>query len=201
MSVTMHLYKESTASYVGNYLDFISSDLLKLDDDGYYGLEHYEKELGAPMKEDGHWPDNICGDELYEKHSEWEEAQRAKAWSDGKEHDKIDITMLKCMFSKERGWRRLRDRLSKFNIQTFNGKTHVAKYIAVDEVGYAQGWFFKTKFFKKKVSFVVCTTKEQMEKFFNRYIDFNSRFDARGRMAVNDFLSKWEDGMIFVCAW
>lgn len=153
------------------------------------------------MGPDGHWPKHICGDELWEKHREWEDEQKRKAWSDGKEHDKIYVSILRSTYKKQRGWRRLNKRLSSIGTKTYMCNGIKMEYIAVDEVQYAQGWFFKNRFFNKEITSVFCVTKEQMINFFNKYIDFNSKADDRGRGAVRSFLEAWEDGMIFECAW
>ena len=85
-------------------------------------------------------------------------------------------------------------------IKTFTNGKQSHKYIPVDVVQYAQGWFLKKKFFNKEITHSFCITKKQMENFFKQYIDFNS-YDDRGKEAVDRFLNTWEDGMIFECAW
>lgn len=201
MSVTMHLYKVvPNVKYVGYYLDFVPKSAFEMGEDGLYNLEKYEKELGAPMREDGHWPDIVDGEELWQAHKDWEEKQHSQAWSDGVNHDKINITHYNSCFKKYRGWGRYAKRLNTMPIQTFSNGKQSHRYIAVDEVQYAQGWFFKKAFFSKEITHSFCVTKEQMENFFKQYIDFNSH-DDRGREAVDRFLNSWEDGMIFECAW
>ena len=201
MSVTMHLYKvRPDVEYTGYYMDYVThADFVK-GDDGYYPLEHKEKELGAPMGADGHWPDSVKEYEIYWKNKEWGEAQENSAWSDNHRHDKIDITLLRACFKDCRGWKRLVKHFDGFPIKTFNNGRTIQKYIPVDRVEYAQGWFFKKRFFNKKMTRVFCTTKKQMENFFKQYIDFNDKHDTRGREAVDRFLNAWEDGMIFECA-
>ena len=201
MSVTMSLYKvRPDIEYKGYYLDFVGKDAFILGSDGLYGLERIEKELGAPMNPDGHWPQHGDDDELYFAYKEWEERQKNSAWSDSQSHDKIDISHLNACFKHARGWRRLRKRIEGCPIKTFQNKRYTQRYIPVDEVEYAQGWFFKKKFFKKEITTVFCTTKKQMENFFNQYIDYNNA-DDRGKEAVCRFLNSWKDGMIFECAW
>ena len=202
MSVTMHLYKvNKDVDYKGNYLTFAPPDLQKVGEDGLYGFERYERDLGAPMREDGHWPDKLEDPELYWKHKEWEESQERKKWSDEKDHTFFDWTHITRCYSKCRGWRRLRDRMSMMKFKTFEypGIGSV-NYLCLDEVQYAQGWFFKKPFFNKEITLVFCTTKSQMENFFKQYIDYRSH-DTRGAEAVQIFLDSWEDGMIFECAW
>lgn len=202
MSVTMSLYKvRPDIEYKGYYLDFVGKDAFILGSDGLYGLERIEKDLGAPMAPDGHWPRSEDDHDLYWKHEEWEKNQKANAWSDGKEHDKLDISHLKACFKHTRGWKRLASRFEDMPIKTFKSARGIQRYIPVDEVQYAQGWFFKKRFFNKEITFVFCTTKEQMENFFKQYVDFNHPSDDRGKEAVNRFINAWEDGMIFECAW
>lgn len=202
MSVTMHLYRVNTGiEYKGNYMTFAPADSSKLGEDGLYGFERYEKKLGAPMREDGHWPKWDEDPELYRKHREWEDEQERKKWSDGQEHEYLDWTHIVRCYSKYRGWRRIRNRMSMIQFKTFNyPRIGTTEYLCVDEVQYAQGWFFKKSFFSKEITLVFCTTKTQMENFFRRYIDYNSH-DARGAEVVERFLNAWEDGMLFECAW
>ena len=202
MSVTMHLYKANPGvEYKGNWLTFAPTGAFKQDEDGLCGFERYEKELGAPMREDGHWPKWDEDPELFEKHKEWEEEQESNKWSDGKEHYYFDWTHIVRCYSKCRGWKRLSNRMSELKFKNFDypgiGTT---KYLCLDEVQYAQGWFFKKPFFNKEITLVFCTTKHQMECFFKQYIDYQSH-DDRGAEAVERFLNAWEDGMIFECAW
>ena len=112
---------------------------------------------------------------------------------------KIDVTHLRACFKYARGWRRLAKRLKNLNTKTFKNSRYTQKYIPVDEVQYAQGWFFKKKFFNKEITYVLCTTKKQMENFFKQYIDYNSH-DTRAKEAVERFINAWEDGMLFECS-
>lgn len=198
MSVTMSLYKVNPdVVYTGYYFDNVSKADFIMGSDGFYPIEKKEKELGAPMKSDGHWP--CASDAEYDDYEKWEESQKASAWSDGVEHEFYDITHRKMCYKGVRGWRRIRNRLEKFNHRQFK-KKDTRNYLVLDIVEYAQGWFFKKRFFKKEITYVVCTTKREMENFFRQYVDFNGR-DTRGREAVNRFMASWEDGMIFECAW
>ena len=202
MSVTMHLYKVNPdVDYKGNYLTFAPAGMEKMGADGLYGFERYEKELGAPMREDGHWPKSDEDPELYKKYKEWEEEQESKQWSDNKEHHFFNWTEIGWCNRMHRGWRRMRNRMSNIKFKVFeHPRLGKQKYLCVDEVEYAQGWFFKKSFFNKEMTWVICTTKHQMECFFKQYIDYQNT-DTRGAEAVKRFLNAWEDGMIFECAW
>lgn len=201
MSVTMSLYKVNPkVSYKGYHLDFLRDSDFVMGEDGKYPYEIKERELGAPLTDRGSVPTISDGEELYNAYEKWEAEQVANAWTDGKTHDKIDMTYLTACFGKGRGWRRIKNRLNTLPIQTFNNGRYSLRYIPVDEVEYAQGWFFKKRFFKKEITFVICVTKQQMENFFKQYIDFNNE-DTRGREAVDRFLNAWEDGMVFECSW
>lgn len=196
----MHLYRVSPdVDYVGYYMDYVTNADFVLGEDGFYPLEKKEKEMGAPMGADGHWPDSVKENDAYWKSRDWAEEQEKKAWSDGIDHDKINITHIKSCFKNYRGLKRLLRVFEGLPVKTFNNGKITQKYIPVDRVAYAQGWFFKNRFFKKKITRVFCTTKEQMENFFNKYIDYNSH-DTRGKETVELFLNTWEDGMIFECA-
>ena len=58
---------------------------------------------------------------------------------------------------------------------------------------------FKEFIFSKKVTTVICTTKQEMLHFFNQYIDYWGK-DTRGKECVESFINAWEDGMIFECS-
>lgn len=200
MSVCLSLYRiNNDVTYNGYYLDFVSNDDFKCDSDGYYELEKLEASLGAPMSSNGHWPVyGVDDSELCDAHDLWLNAQKDSAWSDGKKHEKISLTMLKYRLGDYRACNRMLNRLNGLPFKIFNNGHMIERYIPVDEVLYRQGWFFKKSFFKKELPMSICVTKEQMLNFFNQYLDFS---DPRGREVYESFVSSWEDGMIFECAW
>lgn len=92
-----------------------------------------------------------------------------------------------------------------FPVQTINAKTGAYKGICVDKQVYRQGWFLKKRFFKKACTIYVATTKEEMNGFFKKYLDYSYRYCndsdfVPARETFNIFNQYWEDGMIFVCA-
>lgn len=209
MSVCMMLYKVlPDVKYNGYYLDFATNKDFNIDDDGFFPIEKKEQELGAPKNKDGHWP--CHNDPEFTSYNEWCEQQKANAWSDGIKHDMFDLTYYKMIYGKYRGWGRLIKRLNEFKFNYFQKHSYVCKYLTVDTVEYAQGWFFKKSFYKKDITWTVCTTKDQMKHFFDQYIDCNNRtypigsakfHDNRGKEVIDRFLSSWEDGMLFMCSW
>ena len=70
--------------------------------------------------------------------------------------------------------------------------------LALDTVEYAQGWFFKKKFFNKEVTTVFCTTKKELQNFITQYVQCKNNEE---REIINRFLNSWEDGMLFECSW
>jgi len=182
MSVTMRLYKiRDDVDYKGHYMDFIRSDDLIENAHGQSRLDRIEIELGR----------------RHDNYEEWSEEQERKAWSDHQKHELFDISHYRVCYKKTNGWKTLADKLNCFTIKNFLG---LKRYLCLDQVAYAQGWFFKRRFFKKEITMVICVTKKQMINFFNRYIDYNSH-DTRGKESVECFLNAWENGMMFVCAW
>lgn len=192
MSVTMHLYKVvPNVKYIGYYNDFLTEkDLIVNPETGKAPYQIIEKSLGCPdIRED------------YSGYLAWEDKMHASAWSDGINHHRIDLTYLKSLFNcnNYRGSGRILRKLSQFPIETFSNGHITRKFIVVDEVAYAQGWFFKNRFFNRKISWNICTTKHEMEAFFKKYIDYFGK-DTRGAESVEKFMKTWEDGMIFECA-
>ena len=116
--------------------------------------------------------------------------------------DLIVIPHTNCLpRSMKRGANRQRRKLKKFlNLPSKTEYGITNRIIVVEHIAYRQGWFLKTRFFKKPYTTVVCTTKSEMESFFKKYIDYKNK-DTRGKECVDLFRSKWEDGMIFICSW
>lgn len=185
MSVTFHLYRiRDDVDFLGNLEDKVKWNI-KNDEN----LVKIEKEHG--------YRDDLTVEEL----SEFNRKTKAKSFSDGNIHEIFDKTYIKAIFKGKRGLSRLLKRLEKLNFKTFcnkNGYTY--KYIVLDEVLYRQGWFLKKRFFKKEITWCICTTKEQMISFFNQYINYTGS-DTRGREAVEAFTNAWETGVIFECDW
>lgn len=198
MSVTMNLYRVlSDISYKGYYVDFTKKSDYILNQDGFYPFELMEIAMGAPVNEKGHIP--IFGGENFDAYEKWEKEQKKSAWSDGVTHEKFDLTLFDSYNRKNRAWKRYRKCLNSFNFKTFDNKNgYIQKYLVVDTVKYAQGWFFNKTFFNKKYWTFICTTKEQMGNFFNRYVDIKKNPEIKE--VLYSFLNSWEDGMIFECS-
>lgn len=190
MSATMHLWRVNpTATYKGWYMDYATDKDLIVDETGEYPLKRLERELGAPNSND------------YDVFLAWEKEMQKKAWSDGIIHNTLDLTYMKSLFEVNhwRGCGRILEKLKKFPMQQFYNGHYTRNFIVVEEVAYAQGWFFKNRFFNRKMTWNFCTTKHEMEEFFKKYIDYFGK-DTRGKESVQRFMDAWEDGMIFECA-
>lgn len=124
------------------------------------------------------------------------------SFSDGDSHGILDISYFKSASRKHhklaRSAKRLIKPIKNLNYKLCSTKRGYAyKYVTVDEILYRQGWFLKKKFFEKDMTVVFCNSKEQMQRFFNKYIDRNT---ARGRECEKAFIDAFEPGMIFECA-
>lgn len=75
--------------------------------------------------------------------------------------------------------------------------------LPVYEFLYAQGWFFKNKFFKREFPCFYCTTKEGMINFFKRYIKLPK--NEKDRENIIKTLKQFVDGFgydtIFAVRW
>lgn len=190
MSATMHLWRiVPNVTYNGWYMDYVTDKDLIKDKTGEYPLKRIERELGAPNSED------------YDIFRAWKKEIEKKAWSDEIIHDILDLTYLKSTFKVNhwRGCSRILKKLKKFPMQQFCNGYYTRNFIVVEEVAYAQGWFFKNQFFNRKMTWNICTTKHEMEEFFKKYIDYFGK-DTRGKESVQRFMDAWEDGLIFECA-
>lgn len=199
MSVTMHLHRVlPNVEYKGCILDNISQKTLVGMVDNTIPVDKSLIEKGCPLTKDGHIPERSSPeDDAFDK---WLEEQLTSAWSDGTQHNVIDITAMNSCYKGRREFGRMYKRLVSLPYKRIQLKEYMWRYIPVEEVWYAQGWFFKHKFFNRKCWHHICTTKKEMENFFKRYINYK---DKRYPVAniVQDFLDKWEDGMIFECCW
>lgn len=122
-------------------------------------------------------------------------------WSDNESHYMIDKAWINCMYKKERGTKRLIDRIDKFNLKTFNtGKGWTYRYIAADPVIIRQTQGIKPRFFKKKITLVYCTTRNEVESFFRNYVDTSTK---AGKEIVDTIRKEWKEneGMILEVAW
>lgn len=190
MSVIMALYKvRDDVDYVGSYADHVTKKDFEDDEQGICNLERIEAAMGAPMK-DGHWPGHSDG-EIYDQYNAWRKQREKEVWSDKQEHYFFSWSYYQAINSKERGYRRLRNRIKKLKVKTY--KPRGEQYLCLDPVLYSQGWFFKKRFFKKKIFQNISATKEEMLNFLKQYCT-----DAD---EIERFSSLWEPGMVFVCSW
>lgn len=83
-------------------------------------------------------------------------------------------------------------------------------------LAYAQGWFLKPRFFKKKCTFYLTDDKENMLRFFRKYGDFHKerctwRYDpgnyktkelrdGRALETMLQFDNAWADNCVFIVA-
>lgn len=151
-------------------------------------LDELEKNLG--------YRENFTNEECWA----WEEDMKKRAWSDGKVHDMIDLVRIKGQYqftsgSKPyRSFRRILERLNKFHFQFYQNKNgQMYKYIPVSRVCYRQGWFLKHRFFSRKPTHYICTTYEQMVRFFDKYFDKSDH----AKEAKQAFCEAWKPGMLF----
>lgn len=115
-------------------------------------------------------------------------------WQDLNLNHIIDYTHSKRMAGYS--WHRVEKRFSDFSWLSLsdNPDKSLCKYLPCDVCAYAQGWFFKKSFFKKKFTYCICTTKNQMQGILKKYLDFK---DECAYDIYRHFMSVWEDGMIF----
>lgn len=134
-------------------------------------------------------------------------------FSDGKVHKLIDLDNIRtqCRWSdKLKSSHKLIKKITKghypksycfvieFNPEIDLSRVCTGHYLCADIVKYAQGWYLKNRFFKKKYPTVWCNSKKQMEKFFDKYLDYK---DPTAKMVRDQFTQSWEDGMLFECSW
>lgn len=122
-------------------------------------------------------------------------------WSDNQSHYMIDKTWIKKTYRKGRGTKRLFNRLNKFNMKCFNnGKGYIYKYITVDPVFMGQTCGIKQRFFKKRVTLVYCTTRQEVNRFFKQYMDTSTK---DGKEIADTITREWKDNadMILEIIW
>lgn len=174
MSVTLALYEPLNVKYMGNPFCELSASVLN----NPATLDRFERENGKPDPDDP---------EYWKLYQIWFDSFFADRWSDGMTHDSITW----CNWHDCRNQKNQIKKLEKFSPQIKKSSSMVEKIIPVRKVAYAQGWFFKNAFFKREVTRVYCTTWNQVEKFFCRYV-------KKGKMTVyRNFQDTWRDGMIF----
>lgn len=173
MSATFHLYElDKEVHYKGSKYSFSTKEeRKKIENMDYDRSENWFKPV-------------------YEKNGEIVEG-----W------DYVSITDLKQL-AKLPSLRRCK-RYSKYvkklrafgtdKIQTFYRELEV---LPVKQVLYRQGWFVTKKFLNKNCSIYYATTREELKRFFDMYLDVKGK-DKRGIEAKEAFLSAWKDGMLF----
>ena len=120
-------------------------------------------------------------------------------WTDGKDHEYVNYSQFRVCYKKQKFWHRIHDKfVGTWYSHASEGINKGEIFIPFDTVEYAQGFFFKNRYFKRKDWLNVCNTKRGMIDFFNRYIDYS--MDG-SRETTNRFIDSWEDGMIFICSW
>ena len=93
-------------------------------------------------------------------------------------------------------WHRVEKRFSYFSWLKLhnNYDNSIRKYLPCDVYAYAQGWFFKKSFFRKRNTYCICITKSQMQGILKKYLDLK---ENKALDVYQYFMSVWEDGMIF----
>lgn len=146
-----------------------------------------------PMKEWNNIPENeynVLADRANEDRFE-----------DGQEHSIIDLTYYKWYYGKKRGWNRILDKFDRLPIQSgkVDSTGDIHKYIVADRVWwYSTFRALKNSWFKKPIWFNLCTTKEEVVKFFNRY--GRKHFDEPN-VIMRNVLEKWDEKSFLIISW
>ena len=146
-----------------------------------------------PVKE---W-DNIPHDE-YDVLADNADKER---FEDGEPHAIIDITRYKWLYGNRRGWHRVREKLEQFPIRSgrIDAEKTIHRYFVADQVfWYSSYHVLKAKYYKKSVWLAVCTTKEDVVRFFNQY--GNKRYPDAKEL-VEDVLRRWDDKSFLIISW
>ena len=114
-------------------------------------------------------------------------------WSDKEGHEYFSYSKLKNRYRKLREWRILEKHFSRLPFKT---RENGEKYLAVNHIKYVDGYFLKKRFYNKRIPYVICTTKKEMENFFRRYIDYST---DSGQLYTKSFLKAWQENSFFVC--
>jgi len=186
MSVVFALLKvRDDIDYIGGYLDHLKMSELTIEN-----IDKIEIELGRPG-------DGISPAEIGDAVEEWVDGLDLKAWSDNQKHHFFDWTYYRSLHRNSRGWRRQEEKISKYNLKNFvvNGISH--DYLTADVINEYYGWCLKSKFFKKKMPFTICTTKDEIVGFFKRY----GKNDELTAVIQNRVMNDWTDNCLFVVSW
>ena len=96
---------------------------------------------------------------------------------------------------------RIRKLFSKYIVDEY-GKYNKTKFIALVEICYRQGWWFKKKLFKARESTYYAFTKESARKLMLNLFDMKSDDSLEAYKAFNEKMSELEDNtFIFEIAW
>lgn len=184
MSATFHLYKiRDDLQFIGTERDFASKEKVK----------EYEE--------------NIC--ELSDEQVNKFYSYRFKTIdgnifipNDTDYIDIIDIYNTASGYKKCKGYKRQLSKLEIFSCNVLHTKRgYTYRAIPVEEVLYRQGWFLKKKWFRKRCTYYVATTKQQLISFFKLNLDVKRYDSERAIECMQTFIKYWEDGMIFVVSW
>lgn len=87
-------------------------------------------------------------------------------------------------------------------------------FVPVETVCHFEGWILKPRWFKKKTTYYIATTKSEMISFFKKYLDYHHPRTAKwnnwwaddimafdSNQTLQKFIDSWEDGMIFKVHW
>lgn len=121
------------------------------------------------------------------------ETKDTDRFEDGVAHELVDLTVYKWYFGHKRGWKRVRDKFDQLPIRSgvVDGTGCVHKYIVADYVYYPSSWHvLNRRYYKKDTWLVLCTTKDEVVRFFERY--GNKKY-GEYKLVLNTILEKWDD--------
>lgn len=197
MSVCFNLYiPNPDVEYNGCVLDNIKI--------GSFSDEEACKEIEKQI--DAYYAKFGANDNSLVEHARVEDAVIASYFSDNKKHDVICLGSIKGFFKSASGkmareWRRVHRKLIEIDCK-YNFKRLITKnnqcidYLVVTSAAYAQGWCLKKRFFKRRNWYFIYDTKDEMNRFFDRYFD-NSDAAKAIRKQFND---AWKPNMLFECS-
>ena len=197
MSVCFNLYiPNPDVEYHGCILDNIKVGNLSNDEI----CKAIEKQI------DDYYAKFGAKDSSLSEHNRVEDAVIASYFSDNKKHDIICFGSIRSFFKSASGkmareWHRVHKKLFELDCK-YNFKRLITKnnkcvdYLVVTNAAYAQGWCLKKRFFKRRNWYFIYDTKEEMNRFFDRYLD-DSELARNIRKQFND---TWKQNMLFVCS-